>query len=291
MDVGRFEGFTSPDGRRLTYWIDGRGPILVCHPGGPGAATGAEFLDFCGLADHLTLVKFNPKGVGGSDRPQDKNAYSLADYAGDLESLRQHLGTERLSIFGHSHGGKVAIAYALSFPDCVDRLVLSGTPVKHYKDQQQETLRFAMSHQHEPWFPPAWRAAQLVLADKWSTEEELGRLMIEAMPLAFGHFGDREVAALRAGHEAFLHPNGDAQRYVPPPSQTELTEALSQIHVPTLVFHGTADPLVSSRNAGEIGASIPGARVVMLEGVGHAFPWEEARERMRDELVAFFARA
>ena len=76
------------DGRTLAYNLLGDGPMLVCHPGGPGFA-GAELGDLGGLSASRTLVLVDPRGTGGSDKAPD---YSLDGYAADLDELRAHLG-------------------------------------------------------------------------------------------------------------------------------------------------------------------------------------------------------
>jgi len=102
--------FKTGDGRKLTYKRMGSGPVLVCHPGGPGFAA-SEFGDLAGLWERFTLVMLNPRGTAGSDRPSDPRAYQISDYVSDLEELRQHLGLEDMLLLGFSHGGVVAQAY------------------------------------------------------------------------------------------------------------------------------------------------------------------------------------
>ena len=53
------EIFTTPEGLTLSYERRGSGPLLVCHPGGPGGSA-AEFLDFAGLDDTFELVLLQP---------------------------------------------------------------------------------------------------------------------------------------------------------------------------------------------------------------------------------------
>jgi pimeloyl-ACP methyl ester carboxylesterase len=53
---------------------------------------------------------------------------------------------------------------------------------------------------------------------------------------------------------------------------------LPEIRVPTLVVHGTGDNVVDVRNAQLLAAAIPGARLELLDGVGHLLPWERPRE-------------
>ena len=60
---------TTTDGRKLEYRQLGNGPVLVCHPGGPGFSS-LYFGDLAGLWERYTLVMLNPRGTGGSDKPE-----------------------------------------------------------------------------------------------------------------------------------------------------------------------------------------------------------------------------
>ena len=120
------EQLTTRDGRTLAYRRIGSGPTLVCHPGGPGFSS-LYLGDLAGLGQELELVLLDPRGTGGSDPAARPRAYAIADYVADVEELREHLGLERLLLLGHSHGGVVAIEYAATHPDRVERLILAST--------------------------------------------------------------------------------------------------------------------------------------------------------------------
>jgi pimeloyl-ACP methyl ester carboxylesterase len=66
-------------------------------------------------------------------------------------------------------------------------------------------------------------------------------------------------------------------------------DRLSQIEVPTLVIHGTADRMLGVINGRLIASRIPGARLEILEDVGHMFWWEQperAAELVREHALA-----
>jgi pimeloyl-ACP methyl ester carboxylesterase len=66
-------------------------------------------------------------------------------------------------------------------------------------------------------------------------------------------------------------------------------ERLGTIELPTLVVHGDADRLLGPGNGRQIASLIPGARLEMLEGVGHMFWWEQPRrsaELIREHALA-----
>ena len=60
--------------------------------------------DFAGIDEFVTVVALHPRGSGLSDAAPD-GAYSLPDYAADLEALRLYLGLEQPLIMGWSHRG------------------------------------------------------------------------------------------------------------------------------------------------------------------------------------------
>ena len=144
---------TTSDGRALSYKSVGSGPILVCHPGGPGAS-GRYFGDLGGLAQRFTVVRLDPRGTGGSDRPAD-GSYLLEDYAADLSALRAHLGVERLNLLGHSHGGFVAMVYAATYPEQTGRLILLGTLARFGDEQRADKARLLAEKAADPVFADA----------------------------------------------------------------------------------------------------------------------------------------
>src|SRR3954469_12927229 len=142
------------DGRRLAYRRAGSGPTLVCHGGGPGFS-GLYLQDVAGLDEHLELILLDPRGTGGSDRPADARAYSIEDYANDVEELREHLGLERIHLLGHSHGGVVAMDYAARFPDRVEKLVLASTLARFAQEQAGAMEAGMAAKAGEPWVEDA----------------------------------------------------------------------------------------------------------------------------------------
>src|SRR5438132_11083586 len=95
--------FTAADGRKLTYRKLGHGPLLVCHPGGPGFSAD-YFGDLAALWEQYTLIMLNPRGTGACARPADRKAYDIDDYVGDLEALLQHRVRHKSLRLGLSRG-------------------------------------------------------------------------------------------------------------------------------------------------------------------------------------------
>jgi pimeloyl-ACP methyl ester carboxylesterase len=278
------EAFRTADGRTLSYRREGHGPVLVCHPGGPGFS--ARYLgDLAGLGSAFTLVMLNPRGSEGSDRPADPRAYGTADYVSDLEELRSHLGLERMLLLGHSHGGMVAAAYAAAYPDRIERLVLAST-LARFAAEQEAVMEAAMDAKAaEPWYADARAALEDEQAGRFESDQELGELAIREFPFYFARYGDAEQAYLGKLRDEV--PVADALLLFNNEVFTtfDLRPELPAITAPTLVITGEDDFITGPVCAADF-ADIPGRTTVVLPGCGH-FIFVEARDRFRDEVTAF----
>jgi proline iminopeptidase len=276
------ETFTTPDGLTLSYERRGRGPLLVCHPGGPGGSA-AEFRDFAGLDDTLELVLLSPRGSLGSDSAGD---YALASYVADVEALREHLGVERLALLGFSHGGIVAIAYAAAFGPRVDRLLLVDT-LAVWGDEEEAAMQRAMeARSNEPWFADAKRAIEEEQAGEFLSAEELAANSQRQAPLYFHRWKGHE----RAGREIFadLAARSEPLHYfntVEFPT-FDLRADLRAITAPTLVVVGVDDFIAGPVCADTIVRELPDARLVTISGAGH-FVYIEQPAEFRAALIDF----
>src|SRR5690349_19460105 len=149
-------------GCRLWYETRGAGPDLMCIPGGPGISS--RLLGTLGGLDRdCRLVLVDLRGPGRSDVP-GTDAYGLADYVSDVEAVRAHLDLARMSLLGHSAGGYVALRYAATYPDRVERLVLVGAAARVAAEHEaiEESMRAGRSQ--EPWYPEAIAAGNAIAA-------------------------------------------------------------------------------------------------------------------------------
>jgi proline iminopeptidase len=277
------------DGRRLAYERVGGGPVLVCHGGGPGFS-GRYLGDLAGLGEDLELVLLDPRGTGGSDPPTDVRSYAIDDYVSDLEELREHLELERMLLFGHSHGGIVAMVYAARHPERVERLILAST-LARFSPGQNEAMQAAIEKRSgEPWYADARAALAAEEAGEFSSQEELEELAIREMPFYFARFDGtaRRYIQTLAGDR----PNPDPLRLF----NTEilptfdLRRELPLITAPTLVITGEEDFITGPVSAMEIGEGIPRAETVLLPQTGH-FLFVEAPEVFRETVLSFVSAA
>ena len=245
-DTWRMGALTTFDGRKLTYEVIGSGPPLVCLPGGPGF-TAAQLGDLGGLSSHRKLVVLNTRGVAGSTPPAD-GSYSLEDHTRDLEELRQHLGLQKMSLFGHSHGALIAIWYASQHPARIERVILDGLPMKdspvpdieemfaRWDDDTKRYVDTAMAERHDPsgeyFFEKEWETVEL---EPRMESMLAGTLVImgEADPVSTP-IADAAVTTLRsaqlvkvpdAGHFAWIENPGYYRKAIVDFLDAEVSEA------------------------------------------------------------------
>ncbi len=277
--------FTSTDGRKLTYRRLGHGPVVVCHPGGPGFSS-AYFGDLAALWEQYTLIMLNPRGTGGSGRPADKRAYQIDDYVTDVEELRVHLGLERMLLLGHSHGGIVAQAYAAKFPGRVRALVLAST-LARFAAEQETVMREEMEKRSgQAWYQDATQALEQEQAAKFETDEELAELTFRELPLYFAHFGPAEAGYLDTLKSDTV--NADALKLFNSEifNTFDLRSALPNITAKTLVITGDEDFICGPICSDEICAGIAGARKVIVGDAGHML-FVEQPQAFHDEVADF----
>jgi pimeloyl-ACP methyl ester carboxylesterase len=106
--------------------------------------------------------------------------------------------------------------------------------------------------------------------------------------LAGDHFpfdSERTARQGAASYDRGINPPGVARQMMAIIASGNRRKALRGVTVPTLVIHGTADPLVPDDGGRDTALTIPGARLLLIEGMGHSFP-REVWPRIIDAIAA-----
>jgi pimeloyl-ACP methyl ester carboxylesterase len=191
--------------------------------------------------------------------------YRLRDMAEDTTGLMDVLGIKSAHLVGASMGGMIAQEIAISFP------------------QRVRSLTSIMSTTGNPRIPPPTRAAAaMLMAPPPTTKDEyLARFAQTWKILRVGSFPQdeaRDRARAELCFERGLNPAGVGRQLRAILASGSRKERLRTVRAPTLVIHGTVDPLVHPDGGKDTAASIPGAKLLMIEGMGHAVPipmWPE----------------
>ena len=215
-------------------------------------------LDGQAVADPLTLM-----GLAAEEKfaeMQQKVPYLLSDMAADLRGLLDALGIQVAHVAGASMGGMIAQEFAIAYPERTLSLVS------------------IMSTSGDPSLPSAEEEAMNALlspapADP-SRDEAIARQVAVFDVIGSPGFRDDAVVS-RAYHGSTIdrsyYPEGFGRQLGAILASGSRTESLKALNCPTLVIHGRQDPLVPLACGEHVAAVVPGAKLDIVEGMGHDF--------------------
>jgi proline iminopeptidase len=235
------------------------------------------------------MLIFAPRGTGRSSPPSSPEGYRINGYVADLESLRTHLGLDRLTLYGNSYGGSVALAYACAHPGRVERFVISNAVVR--VDAQFEEAVGQARRRFAEIFPDA--AERLAAADQADAASETEPTRAEAqrafrtrMACSVAREGPDETAYLDRLCSAPNNREAVAGMWVEWREGLDLLQGAAAATAPALVIGSEADIVCPPATVWPIASSLPNARYVEVAGTGH-FVAVEASELFREHIAEF----
>ncbi len=204
-------------------------------------------------------------------------AYTLGDMADDGAGLLAALGIERAHVVGASMGGMIAQVLTVRHPE----RVLTLTSIMSMTGS-------LLSGQPGPRIWPYFLQKPVHDADAYA--DRLVRLLRAVGSTAFTHDEDELRATARLAYERSPDTRGTGRQLAAILAAGNRTRELGGIRVPTLVIHGTADRLVPLSGGRATARAIPGARLVLVEGMGHDLP-RGAWPQVVEAVVGHTARA
>jgi pimeloyl-ACP methyl ester carboxylesterase len=224
-----------------------------------------------GLSTHLTDAP-PPNLAAALAGDLSSVSYTLSDMAADAAGLLDCLAIEKAHFIGASMGGQIAQTVAIEHPDRVRSLtsMMSTTGNRQVGQSSPEVLRTVFS-------------GPLAV-----TRDEVIQRMVRAARAAGspGYPSDENEIAMRAGraYDRCYDPVGTARQAVATIASGDRTERLRHLKVPTLVIHGLADRMCDVSGGRATADAIPGAELVLIEGMGHNLP-----PGLRSQIAALIA--
>lgn len=252
----------SSSGTSIHYTVLGNGAPLLIAPVSWGV-DGHRWTTLDALAEHFTLIRFDPRGTGGSATVTDKTEYGIPVLVNDIEALRQHLSIEHWSVMGQSAGGWTALEYALAHPSAADHLIIvcSAPTGKFHKNTYRDPL-----HPLYPRFEKISQEVRSLPADE----------RVKAYNRAVYQFDVQTDDAKKSIDRIFAAAEFNAQRnqyfVMHELNRYNVTERLREINMPTLIIGGKYDVHVAPEWSVTMAENIPNARLKMMQHSGH-FPW------------------
>jgi N-formylmaleamate deformylase len=226
----------------LEYGNEGPPLLLI-----PGITTPAILWGFVSerLAVRVHVISVDNRGRGLSDQ-RPGLSYTLDDYAADAAGVIREIGIAPSTVLGHSMGARIAIRLASAYPELVSRLILADPPVSG----------------------PGRRPYPIPLQQYFDNIDMASRG--EQLPASAIY--TEEQRTLRAEWVATCSKEAVSETYRNFLMEDIFAE-LPRITCPSLLLYAGEGNTVMDSDAAEIAASIPNARTIKLEGVGHMMPW------------------
>jgi pimeloyl-ACP methyl ester carboxylesterase len=227
----------------------------------------STMLDDAGLPSRLDLF------VGR----RESAAYLLSDMADDAVGLMDHLGIESAHIAGISMGGMIGQTLAIEHRDRVRSLVSMHSTTGSRRVGT-----------------PTFKAFGLMLAKAPRGREEFVERIAKTYELIGSPAYRMDEARLRdvAGrmYDRSHNPRGVLRQMHAITASGDRTAALHKLDLPATVIHGTRDPLIRPSGGRATASAIPGARLHLIEGMGHDLP-RDLWPAFADDFVETAARA
>jgi pimeloyl-ACP methyl ester carboxylesterase len=186
-------------------------------------------------------------------------SYTLSDMAADSMGVLDALGIDQAHVVGASMGGMIAQTIAIEHPHRVKTLcsIMSMTGADGVGTPSGEAIGVLLK-------APA-QTREEAIANSIEASKVIGS---PAYPTPDDVLAERAAAA----YDRCFHPMGVARQLVAIRASGDRTPALEQLDVPTLVIHGDVDPLVTVSGGEATAKAIPGAELLVIEGMGHDNP-------------------
>jgi pimeloyl-ACP methyl ester carboxylesterase len=252
-----------PNGVRLPFVEQGERsgvPVLLLHGYTDSWRSFEGVLAHLPNSVHACALTF--RGHGNAERPLE--GYRTADFARDVAAFMDGLDLGQAVIVGHSMGSYVAQRFAIEHPERTLGLVLMGSFPTMRGNPVISALGESVSELVDP------------IDRDFALDFQLSTLARPVPPALLETVVQESLKVPARIWKAALRG----------PLQDDHAADLGRIRAPTLIVWGDRDAIFGRRDQDTLAAAIPGARLLVYPGAGHAFHWE-APECFAADLVAF----
>jgi len=216
-------------------------------------------VELCELfaAERFRVVRFDNRDVGLSSHLKGGPRYTVDDMAADGFAVLDAVGADQAHVAGWSMGGMIVQTMAIRHPE----RILSMTSVM--------SAPGPVPGERDPDVVAAFTAPPATTREE-AAERHLAGLRAWGSPASYDV--DRITADAYAAFDRCWDPEGRARQAMAVGASPPRVDALRSLRVPTLVVHGDADRLVPLAAGRATADAVPGARLEVVEGMGHDYP-------------------
>ncbi len=282
------------NGYNINVETMGKGNPVVFIAGGPGNSHDYLQGNFGHYHKDMQVVFFDGLGRGLSEDAKNAKEYSVDGDVETLESIRKALKLKKWSLVGHSYGTVVAQAYALKYPNSIDKIVLingfhSGLM---WQEANCDTYNF-YSKTH---FPEKWRLVDSLRQEGYVSSDPEFKKVYGSFPTKYIYYHNTkfsqptpkdakrtwsdEVYYTMVGRDGDFHVTGCI-------GDIDFRRQLKTIQSPTLIVAGRYDGVSTPEYALQYKRFMPQAQFVMFENSGHN-PYLEEPKAFFEVFDQFF---
>jgi pimeloyl-ACP methyl ester carboxylesterase len=259
------------------------------------------------------VIRYDHRDTGRSTSfPAGDPPYTQVDMAGDALGVLDALGIARAHIVGLSLGGGLAQRLAVEDPPRLRTVTLMSTSPRFVDEAPTANPRTATPMSTSPRFvdeaptanprtatpmstspglvdePPATAARRRPPGSDYSNRAAAVEELVACVSAAGGRFtaGLEQLRQLAERvYDRTTDPAAACRNHWLAGCGPPVRDRLGTVDLPTLIMHGTADPLFSMAHPAALAREIPAARLVPLPGVGHEFPPQAVWDVVVEEIL------
>lgn len=231
--------------------------ILILHGWG---LSGERYKDLQNILEKKGYQVFAPDFPGFGSQPLSKPSMTIDDYVAFVYQFYKKHNIKKAYIIAHSFGGRVTAKFAAKYPEMIEKIVFTGSPLIRQKLSLKKRLI--------------------------QSAAKFGKIGIHYMPeglyrhmqwLVYRGIGEWDYYKAKKLRKTFIHViNEDLLSYV------------GNIKNPVLLLWGEDDKMVPAEIGKQIAKSIPGAKFIAIAHEGHRLPYANVKEFSR-HVLSFFA--
>jgi pimeloyl-ACP methyl ester carboxylesterase len=274
--------FADLEGCRIHYVTRGEGkPLLFLHGFPQFWFLWREQL--ADLGDDHAVYAADMRGYNLSCKPEDPEAYRMRHLLGDILGLIERLELAPLTLVGHDWGGIVSWAFALKYPELLDRLVIIDAPPPFTWNRdlrESPKQRDAVNYMLE-FSKPSPEPEEMMAANDFALMDNLmvrigGRgAQLADEERAIYHEAWGQPGALRGGLNYYRAARmGDQVAAGGVPEEYMKKINTQTVDVPTMVIWGENDAALLPSLTRGLNEWVPRLRVEIVSGAGHWVPYE-----------------